>query len=167
MRSPITGYSIAMPSPVTPDRSLLERWLKAAAVDSYVCEHCDNLHLSEVRSQEGVLDSRLIQESFGLLFTTELEIRPMALLAVAADLGRLNMEYPTLKIFLDIVDDATPQLVAASIFPGNEGLTQGQFNHFIAIAMQATLHLAEECLRLDYLFSEDGSTRQQPRSVLH
>lgn len=156
-----------MPSIVTPDRSLLERWLTATAVESYVCEHCENLHLSEIRAQEGVLDSRLIQEPFGLLFSTELEIRPMALLAVSADLGRLNMEYPTLKLFLDIVDDATPQLVAASIFPGNEGLSQGQFNHFIAIAMQATLQLAEECLRLDYLFSEDGSTRQQPRSVLH
>ncbi len=156
-----------MSAPVTPDRALLERWLNAGAVQNYLCEHCDNLHISEVRSQEGVLDSRLIPESFGLLFTTELEIRPMALLALTADLGRLNMEYPLLKLFLDIVDDATPQLVAAAIFPGNAGITETQFNHFVAMTMQAMLQLAEECLRLDYLFSEDGATRQRPRSVVH
>jgi len=156
-----------MSSPVIPDRTLLESWLNAAAVDNYVCEHCENLHISELRALEGALDSRLMQETFGLLFTTELEIRPMALLAVSADLGRLNMEYPTLKIFLDVVDDATPQLVAASIFPGNSGLTQDQFTHFVAMAVQATLQLGEECLRLDYLFSEDGTAGQRSRSVLH
>ena len=97
------------------DRPLVEQWLREARVVFDECGECDGLHISALRSIDGAIDSRLFLERYGLLLTTELEIRPMALLAVSADLGRLNMEFPTLKIFLDIVDDATPQLVIAGV----------------------------------------------------
>lgn len=152
----------------TPDRATLERWLEDARVQFELCGHCEGLHLVDLRLLEGVVDSRLLVESFGILLTTGLEVRPMALMAVAADLGRLSMDYPVLKLFLDIVDDATPQLVVSVIYPGAAGMSQAQFTDFLAAALQATRELATECLRLDYLFAGDNLAPEDvPASRLH
>ncbi|MEO1081293.1 MAG: YbjN domain-containing protein [Pseudomonadota bacterium] len=150
-----------------PDRPLLKRWLDEARVEYSECADCEGLHLAALQGIEGVIDSRLFLERYGLLLTTELEIRPMALLAMSADLGRLNMDYPTLKVFLDVVDDATPQLVMAGVQPTQAGLTLGQCAHFISITMDATRQLAAECLQLDYLFEEGASRGQMLNRALH
>ena len=91
----------------------------------------------------------------------------MALLPLSADLGRINMDYPVLKIFLDVVDDATPQLVIAGILPTQAGLTLAQCAHFISTIMDATRQLAAECLQLDYLFAEGESKRATTSRALH
>lgn len=149
------------------DREQLMRWLGEARVEFSECGECEGLHLAALQGIEGVVDSRLFLERYGLLLTTELEIRPMALLALSADLGRINMDYPTLKVFLDVVDDATPQLVMAGVMPAQAGLTLTQFAQFLSGAMDATRQLAAECLQLDYLFAE-GERRAAPsRSSLH
>ena len=149
------------------DKSLLQRWLKEARVDFHDCGDCDGLHLQALRGIEGVVDSRLFIERYGLLLTTELEIRPMAMLPLAADLGRLNMDYPTLKVFLDVVDDATPQLVMASVFPSRIGLNLSQCAQFISGGCEATRKLCAECLELDYLFAEGQRAGNVPSSALH
>lgn len=141
--------------------------MEHARVTVELCGHCEGLHLSDLRQLEGVVDSRLLVEPFGLLLTTGVEVRPMALMALAADLGRLSMDYPILKLFLDIVDDATPQLVISAIYPGAAGITQGQFADFLAAGLQATRELATECLRLDYLFAGDHQTPAAPSKRLH
>jgi hypothetical protein len=152
---------------VRPDRTQLMRWLEEARVTFSECGECEGLHLAALQGIEGVVDSRLFQERYGLLLTTELEIRPMALLPLAADLGRMNMDYPTLKIFLDVVDDATPQLVMAGVFPGQAGLNLTQFAQFMSATMDATRQLAAECLQLDYLFAEGDKRPIPSRSKLH
>ena len=152
---------------VKPDRQQLIRWLQQAHVDFSECGECEGLHLAALQGIEGVIDSRVFLERYGLLLTTEIEIRPMALLPLAADLGRLNMDYPTLKIFLDVVDDATPQLVMAGVFPGQAGLTLNQFAQFVSSTMDATRQLAAECLQLDYLFAEGERPPSSSRSSLH
>ena len=150
-----------------PDRDLLMQWLQEARVQFSECGECDGLHLAALQSIEGVIDSRLFDERYGLLLTTELEIRPMALLPLAADLGRINMDYPTLKVFVDVVDDATPQLVMAGILHSKAGLTLVQFAQFLSSTMDAMRQLAGECLQRDYLFAE-GERRQPPgRASLH
>ena len=150
-----------------PSRELLIQWLGEARVKFSECGECDGLHLDALQGIEGVIDSRLFDERYGLLLTTELEVRPMALLPLAADLGRINMDYPTLKIFLDVVDDATPQLVMAGVHLARPGLSLTQFAQFMSMTMDATRQLAEECLQLDYLFAE-GERRAPPgRSALH
>lgn len=151
----------------TPDRATLEHWLQKARVTVELCGHCEGLHLSDLRQLEGVVDSRLLVEPFGVLLTTGLEVRPMALMAIAADLGRLSMDYPLLKLFLDIVDDATPQLVVSAIYPGAAGMTQAQFADFLAAGLQATRELATECLRLDYLFAGESQAPMAPSTRLH
>jgi hypothetical protein len=150
-----------------PDRPLLQSWLTAAKVDYSECGECEGLHLPALKGIEGVIDSRLFLERYGLLLTTEMEIRPMALLALSADLGRINMDYPTLKIFLDVVDDATPQLVMAGILPTQAGLTLEQTAHFISMTMDATRRLAAECLQLDYLFAEGAARPSTNKTSLH
>ncbi len=76
------------------------------------------------------------------------------------------MDHPTLKMFLDVVDDATPQLVVAASIPTGAGLTLEQFAHFMAGTVAATRQLAEECLRLDYLFpSVEGKPAPSSRSL--
>jgi len=154
-------------TPTKPDRALLERWLQACHVAFEHGGQCEGLHITAMQAVEGVIDSRLFLEHYGLLMTTELEIRPMALLAVCADLGRLNMNYPTLKVFLDIVDDATPQLVVAASLPSGAGLTANQCANFISLAMEGTRELAAECLQLDYLFPEDRDQGTGPSRALH
>jgi hypothetical protein len=155
-----------MSAPQQPDRALLQRWLDEAHVEHYLCNQCEGLHIRTLQDLDGVVDSRLFLESYGLLLTTELELRPMALLPAVADLGRLNMDYPILKIFTDVVDDATPQLVVAGSFPTSAGLTLKQFAHFVATTVAATRQLAAECLQLDYLFAAPES-EAMPSNSLH
>ena len=135
-----------------PDKALLQDWLDQSGTQYYQCGHCEGLHIHSLKETLGVNDSRLFLEDYGLLLSTELEVRHTALLQLSADLGRLNMQFPTLKIFLDIVDEAMPQLVAAGLYPVAAGLTQEQFDHYIAITAEATARLAEECGELNYLF---------------
>lgn len=155
-----------MSTPVKVDIALLQRWLEDARVKYYLCGQCDGLHIAALQEVEGMIDSRLFLEPWGLLLTSELEIRPMALLPLAADLGRLNMDYPTLKLFQDVVDDATPQLVAAGMLTGGGGLTLEQVANFLSLTIGATRQLAEECLRLDYLFAQ-GDGQQPGSTALH
>lgn len=135
-----------------PDKPLLQEWLDAAGTEYYMCGQCEGLHIPALRDAPGVIDSRLFLEEYGLLLTTELEVRPGALLLLSADMGRLNMDYPTLKIFLDVVDDALPQLVVAATCPAGAGLSRKQFNLFVATAIEAGGHLAQSCEQLNYLY---------------
>ena len=146
-----------MTSIQVPDKALLQEWLDAADTDYYLCSQCEGLHIRVLQDTLGVIDSRLFLEEYGLLLTTELEIRPGALLLLSADLGRLNMDYPTLKIFLDVVDEALPQLVVAANCPAGAGLSQGQFNLFVATTIEAAAHLAQGCEQLGYLYTPPES----------
>ena len=156
-----------MTSPVSLDRTTIENWLNEARVEHYICERCEGLHLQSLQDIEGIIDSRLFLEPWGLLLTTELEVRPMALLPLAADLGRLNMDYPTLKIFQDVVDDATPQLVIAGTQLAGAGLTLEQFATFVANTAAATRQVAVECRQLNYLFAEARPGEHPGTGALH
>jgi hypothetical protein len=150
-----------------PDKALLQGWLDATGVAYYLCNQCEGLHLPSLQDLAGVIDSRLFVESYGLLLSTELEVRPMALLHLAAELGRLNMDYPALKIFVDVVDDATPQLVVAGVLPGGAGVSREQLASFIEATVEATRQLAAECLHLDYLFVDPEPGRAVPSTSVH
>ncbi|MFV0278899.1 MAG: YbjN domain-containing protein, partial [Parahaliea sp.] len=152
-----------------PDRTLLEHWMKQTKVAFDLCGECEGLHVRALQSLEGVVDSRILLEHFGLVFSSGLEVRPMALLPLAADLGRINMDYPNLKVFLDVVDDATPQLIIAGFLPVQAGLTRDQFASFVVMTMEGTRQLIDECLRLDYLFPEGEPQRGggAPNRALH
>ena len=150
-----------------PDRDLLESWLEDIRVENYLCGHCEGLHISAVHALEGVVNSRIYLEKSAVFFTTALEIRPTALLPLAADLGRLNMDYPTLKIFLDVVDDATPQLIASAHILTGSRITPDQFAEIVLNTLDGTRLLAAECLQLNYLFIEAGQLQTEGSRSLH
>ncbi len=156
-----------MSAPQTITSEILEAWLEEARLEFHTCDQCPGLHLPVLQDLEGVIDSRLFLEPWGLLLTTELEIRPMALLPLAADLGRLSMNNPTLKLFQDIVDDATPQLVVAGSHLTSAGITLEQFIAFIGTTVSATRQVAEECLQLNYLFAPADPEMSPGSHALH
>jgi hypothetical protein len=150
-----------------PDRDLLERWLDDIHVENYLCGHCDGLHISALHALEGTVNSRIYLEERILFFSTALEIRPTALLPLAADLGRLNMEYPTLKIFPDVVDDNTPQLIVGACMLTSSRITPDQFAEFVVNTLDGTRLLAEECLQLNYLFTDAEHLSPEGGRSLH
>tara|TARA_R110000823_G_scaffold47903_9_gene121834 strand:+ start:19994 stop:20464 length:471 start_codon:yes stop_codon:yes gene_type:complete len=150
-----------------PDRALLEEWLTSNNIEHYLCGECEGLHVRVLQELEGVVNSRVFLQQTHLLCSTELEIRPMAVLPLASDLGRINMDYPTLKVFMDIVDDETPQLVVASNMLASAGIEEQQFAAFMLNVIDGTRLLADECLQLDYLFAEAGGPRAQGSRSVH
>ncbi len=141
------------------------RWLTAGYIDHYICENCHGIHLSELQGQDGVLESRLFVEHEDAILTTEIEVRPTALLALVADLGRLNMNYPSLKVFVDIVDDNLPRLIVADYLHTQAGLDQPQFLWIVQQTMMATQQLLLEITELGFLMQDDEP--QKTRSAVH
>ena len=141
------------------------RWLSAGYIEHYVCENCHGIHLSELQELEGVLESRLFVEQEGALLTSEIEIRPTALLVLVADLGRLNMNYPNLKVFVDIVDDNLPRLIVADYMHTQAGIDQGQFTWIVQQTVIATQQLLFEINELGFLMQDEEPSL--PTSAVH
>ncbi|GAA5134353.1 YbjN domain-containing protein [Alloalcanivorax gelatiniphagus] len=153
---------------VTPDAEQVTRWLEQANIQFYICDQCHGLHFSELQSREGVVDARLFVEEDGLLLSTELELRPAAIFAAQAELSRLNMDYPSLKLFLDINDDALPRMVACDLLLGRQGVTFDQFIYFVQATLDATVQLLEDCQQADWLFwPDEDETPPDPGGALH
>jgi hypothetical protein len=149
------------------DAGQLEKWLTAAGFSHYTCDQCNGLHLSRLQELEGVEDARLFIEPWGLLLSTEFVIRPTAMLVIAADAGRLNMDYPTLKLFQDVVDDAMPQLVCGATLLTGAGITEEQFRLFVSTSIDAINQLGAELAHLDYLLPEEGSEPKLRQPHVH
>lgn len=140
---------------LTADKAM--RWLSAGYIEHYVCENCHGIHLSELQELEGVLESRLFVELDGAILTSEIEIRPTALLTLVADLGRLNMNYPSLKVFVDIIDDNLPRLIVASYLHTQAGINEAQFSGIVQQTILATQQLLFEITELGFLMEDESS----------
>ena len=148
------------------DADQIKQWLQQANIQHYICEHCHGLHLSELQGREGVVDARLFVEEDGVLLTPELEVRPAALFAVQAELSRLNMAYPSVKLFLDVNDDSLPRLVACDLLLGRRGISFDQFIYFVQATVDATLQLMDECQEYNWLIWPD-EFENGPAEALH
>ena len=140
---------------VNADAEQVKQWLQQANIRHYICEHCHGLPLSELQEREGVVDARLFVEEDGILLTTELELRPSALFAVQAELTRLNMAYPSIKLFLDVSDDSLPRLVACDLLLGRHGVSFEQFIYFVQATVDATVQLLDEGQEFNWLIWPD------------
>lgn len=134
-----------------PSSEMVMRWLQAARIEHYICDQCHGIHIVSLQSVDGVQESRLFVEEEGLLFSTELELRPSAMLLALADLGRINMQYPSLKAFLDVTDDSLPRLVVGHTVFTKAGLSVEQFLLFVNTTIAATHEVIAECERQGYL----------------
>lgn len=146
-----------MLSLVIPDADQVGRWLRQAGIQHYICDQCHGLHISELQSRDGVIDSRLFVEDEGLLLSTELEIQPSRLFDVQAATPRMNMEFANLKVFLDVNDETLPRLVICDLLLGRAGVSFDQFLHFVQATVDATVQLLEECQQMNCLYLGDDT----------
>lgn len=160
-----------MLSLLIPDIGQVKRWLNQAGIQHYVCDQCNGLHLSELQVREGVSDARLFVEDDRLLVTTELELRPSALIMALAETSPLNMQFPLLKIFVDVNDDTLPRLVACSLMLSRQGVTFEQFIHFLQAVVGETVEMLGQCQQDNWLCWPDeedaGGDDQQTSHALH
>lgn len=150
---------------IVPSFEVVMRWLSQGQFPHYLCDQCHGIHVVDLQSLEGVLESRLFVENDGIMFTTELEIRPTALLPLVADLGRLNMNYPALKVFVDVVDDNLPRLMICDSLATAAGLTDEQLHLFMRTTIEATQRLYGECEQMGFLNPPDEAI--PPGSAMH
>ena len=92
-------------------RDHLEGWLDDLSIRHYLCPNCDGIHLTELEEQEDVLESRILLENGLLIISTELPIRPSAVLPLHGSLNLVNFEHPLVKVTLNLNDDEIPRLV--------------------------------------------------------
>lgn len=129
------------------ERAQVMAWLGLAEVDFDVCDECDGLHMTSMQAHEAVIESRLFVESEWVLFVTEVELMPSALFNALAKVAEFNLRLPTLKVFIDVVDDSLPKLVLShSIFTVNS-ISPDQLVTFVKAtqdAMSFALQFAEQ-----------------------
>lgn len=133
---------------ITPDTDIVIRWLDDMALDNYICSQCEGIHISELQAHEGVLDSRVFVQPEGIMATTELAIKPTGLLPLLADLGRLNMDFSHVKIFIDIHDQDLPKLIICDHLLAGAGVSQEQFSFFMDVYLPAAREIIKQCADL-------------------
>ncbi len=146
---------------IIPDSDQIMRWLSQLSMGHYVCDQCHGIHIESLQQLEGVSESRIFIEDQGLMFSTELEIRPSAILALVSELSRLNMNYPQLKIFLDIVDDALPRLVVCDFLYTQPGITLTQFQVYLEGTLETTRQVMQDAEQMGWLMAGDDVSGDQ------
>uniref|UniRef100_UPI000CFD1305 YbjN domain-containing protein n=1 Tax=Cronobacter malonaticus TaxID=413503 RepID=UPI000CFD1305 len=127
-----------MDSLVVPTLDTLRRWLDNLGVSFFECDTCQALHLPHMQNFEGVFDAKIDLVDNVVMFSAMAEIKPSALLTVAADLSAINAGSLTLKAFLDIQDDNLPKLVVCQTLLIDVGVTVEQFEAFCRQSEQQT-----------------------------
>ncbi len=152
---------------VPPDEAGIRQWLEKAGMAHYLCGECHGIHLSAMQEREEVLDCRLFVEPEGVLLSTEVELRPASLLLIQAELTRLNMAWPAIKVFVDLVDDTLPRLVICQFLLTGAGTDERQFAHFVETGLQATDTLVDECRDQGWLSQAVAELADSPTPHLH
>lgn len=140
-----------------PDSEQVRRWLNEGSTTNFVCEHCDGLHLTDLQQLDGVLDSRIFVESDHLFISTELEIRPTALLPMTIELSRINIAFPHVKLFIEVTDESLPKLIIMDTLHTRAGVSFSQFRHFLLSTMETTRQLVSDCQSMGVITYPDQS----------
>lgn len=120
-----------MDSLVVPSLDTLRQWLDEMGMSFFECDTCQALHLPHMQNFEGIFDAKVDLIDNVVLFSALAEVKPSALLALAADLSAINASSLTVKAFLDMQDDNLPKLVVCQSLSAAVGVTFEQFAAFI------------------------------------
>jgi hypothetical protein len=120
-----------MDSQVVPTLDTLRQWLDDAGITFFECDSCQALHLPHMQNFDGIFDAKIDLINDVILFSALAEVKPSALLALAADLSAINASSLTVKAFLDIQDDNLPKLVVCQSLFSGAGVTFKQFAWFM------------------------------------
>jgi hypothetical protein len=150
------------------DNELLLKWLEELQIAHYLCGQCQGIHLSDIQSMEGVLESRLFLDEECLIFTTEIEIRNSCLFAVQAELPRINAAYAHLKAFLDATDDYNIRMIMCGTQWISAGVSLEQIDVFVRALVDAKSEVIADFQQQDYLFlAEENDAPTTPAVHLH
>lgn len=158
-----------MDSLVVPTLDVLRRWLDENGVSFFECDTCQALHLPHMQNFDGVYDAKIDLLDSIILFSALAEVKPSALLPLAADLSAINASSLTVKAFLDIQDDNLPKLVVCQSFNASVGLTREQFAAFLKQSEeQISMVILEACAnQLLFVTDEEESDPEAKIHFLH
>ena len=129
-----------MTSLVVPGLDTLRQWLDDLGMSFFECDNCQALHLHpklhflhlpHMQNFDGVFDAKIDLIDNTILFSAMAEVRPSAVLPLAADLSAINASSLTVKAFLDMQDDNLPKLVVCQSLSVMQGVTYEQFAWFV------------------------------------
>ena len=120
-----------MNSLVAPGLDTLRQWLDELGISFFECDTCQALHLPHMQNFDGVFDAKIDLINDVVLFTAMAEVKPSALLALAADLSAINASSLTVKAFLDIQLANLPKLVVCQTLSSGARVTLEQFAWFM------------------------------------
>ncbi|WP_437889813.1 YbjN domain-containing protein [Phytobacter sp. V91] len=159
-----------MDSLVVPGLDTLRQWLDEVGISFFECDTCQALHLPHMQNFDGVFDAKIDLINDVVLFTAMAEVKPSALLALAADLSAINASSLTVKAFIDIQDDNLPKLVVCQTLSVNAGVTIEQFAWFMQQSEEQISMVILEARAHQLLYvpeEEESSAGEESRNFLH
>ena len=118
---------------------------------------------------DGIFDAKIDLIDNTILFATMAEVRPSALLPLAADLSAINASSLTVKAFLDMQDDNLPKLVVCQALSIAQGITYEQFAWFVRQSEEQISMVILEANAHQLLFTadDDGQKSSTENHFLH
>jgi hypothetical protein len=159
-----------MDSLVVPGLDTLRQWLDEVGINFFECDTCQALHLPHMQNFDGVFDAKIDLINDVILFTAMAEVKPSALLALAADLSAINASSLTVKAFIDIQDDNLPKLVVCQTLSVNVGVTIEQFAWFMQQSEEQISMVILEARAHQLLYlpeEEEAAGGDESRNFLH
>ncbi|MER1975286.1 MULTISPECIES: YbjN domain-containing protein [Pseudocitrobacter] len=154
-----------MDSLVVPSLDTLRQWLDESGISFYECDTCQALHLPHMQNFDGVFDAKIDLIDNTILFSALAEIRPTALLAIAADLSAINASSLTVKAFIDIQDDNLPKLVVCQSLSASVGVAYEQFVAFMRQSEEQVSMVILEAFAQQLLFKAEEEEEQPTEEI--
>ncbi|SHG83384.1 YbjN domain-containing protein [Ferrimonas marina] len=161
-----------MPALLIPDHETLKAWLDHGQIPYYLCGSCQGLHLNQLQECPGIYDAKVEIEGDFLYLSASIEVRPAGLMTAFAEMSRLNTHFPTLKIFIEMVDESLPRILMCHNLALSPGMSQSQFLYFVQDCMDQMGQAAAEVNRLGVVYQGDEEPEEeaQPapeRALMH
>ena len=158
-----------MTSLVVPGLDTLRQWLDDLGMSFFECDNCQALHLPHMQNFDGVFDAKIDLIDNTILFSAMAEVRPSAVLPLAADLSAINASSLTVKAFLDMQDDNLPKLVVCQSLFSGAGLSFKQFSWFMRLSEEQISMVMMEANAHHLLYSaeDDAENNDASPNFLH
>lgn len=158
-----------MTSLVVPGLDTLRQWLDDLGMSFFECDNCQALHLLHMQNFDGVFDAKIDLIDNTILFSAMAEVRPSAVLPLAADLSAINASSLTVKAFLDMQDDNLPKLVVCQSLFSGAGLSFKQFAWFMRLSEEQISMVMMEANAHHLLYSaeDDAENNDASPNFLH
>lgn len=158
-----------MTSLVVPGLDTLRQWLDDLGMSFFECDNCQALHLPHMQNFDGVFDAKIDLIDNTILFSAMAEVRPSAVLPLAADLSAINASSLTVKAFLDMQDDNLPKLVVCQSLFSGAGLSFKQFAWFMRLSEEQISMVMMEANAHHLLYSaeDDAENNDASSNFLH